>query len=156
MITDGTSNTIGFAEGYSMCGNSTRYDYSQWYGPGSYYLYENNQTRVWNYDPTNYNYEYSYKYQPSPYVYESKSTGVTYPSFSYYGSYDYTTYTYRAFEVKPPAGKCDPYGAQSGSSGGLMVGVMDGSVRSLSPSININTFRAAGTPSSGDTLGSDW
>jgi len=156
MITDGTSNTVGIAEGYARCSSTYRYDYSAWYGPGSYYLSESNQTRVWNYDPTNYVYEYTYKYQPSPYVVEYKSTSDTYPYFSYWGVYDYTTYTYRAYDVKPPAERCSADGAQSGSSGGLLVGVMDGSVRSLSPNISINTFRAAGTPNSGDLLGNDW
>jgi hypothetical protein len=32
----------------------------------------------------------------------------------------------------------------------------DGSVRIVSPSVSLATWQAAGTPQSGDTLGSDW
>jgi hypothetical protein len=32
----------------------------------------------------------------------------------------------------------------------------DGSVKTVSPSVSISTWQAAGTPTSGDTLGSDW
>jgi prepilin-type N-terminal cleavage/methylation domain-containing protein len=149
---DGTSNTMMWAEGYSKCASTQKYDY----GGGSYYEYSYAYDRVWNYDPMNYTGTYEYTYQSNPYIYTSKSTGTTYPSFSAWGQYDSKTGSYKPYEVRPPAGKCYPYGAQSTTSGGLLVGMCDGSVRSVSTSITAATFQAAYTPNSGEVLGGDW
>jgi len=149
---DGTSQTMMWAEGYSNCATTQKYDY----GGGSYYEYSYAYTRPWNYDPMNYTGTYEYTYQSSPYIYTSKSTGSTYPMFYGWGSYDSKTYTYKAYDVKPPKGVCDPYAAQSTTSGGLLVGMCDGSVRSVSTSVSYNTFYAATTPNGGEVLGSDW
>ena len=40
--------------------------------------------------------------------------------------------------------------------GGMVTGLVDGSIRTLSPSMNPNTWWAAITPSGGEVLGSDW
>jgi prepilin-type N-terminal cleavage/methylation domain-containing protein len=151
-MTDGTSNTMMWAEGYSQCKYKDRYDY----GGGSYYQSSYGYTRVWNYDPLSYSYEYSSTYQSSPYVYEYTSTGTTYPYFDGYGRYDSKTGQYTAFEVRPSPENCYPYGPQATTSGGLLVGMCDGSVRTVSPSVSQATFSAAATPSGGETLGSDW
>ena len=163
-ITDGTSNTIMWVEGYSKCKTSYYYDYSQYYGAGSYYKYDYAYTRVWNYDPLNYSYEYTYRYQapnpranpPVPYVYEYSYIGTLYPYFYAYGSTDSKTGQTVPFEVKPSPENCYYAGAQATTSGGLQVCLCDGSVRSVSPSISLTTWQAAGTPSSGDMLGNDW
>jgi hypothetical protein len=163
-ITDGTSNTIMWVEGYSKCKTSYYYDYSQYYGAGSYYKYDYAYTRVWNYDPLNYSYEYTYRYQspnpqanpPVPYIYEYSYIGTLYPYFYAYGSTDSKTGQTVPFEVKPSPENCYYAGAQATTSGGLLVCLCDGSVRSVSPSISLTTWQAAGTPSSGDLLGNDW
>src|SRR5262249_36550610 len=46
-ISDGTSNTSMWVEGYSACATSTYSDYSAYYGPGSYYKYDYSYQRVW-------------------------------------------------------------------------------------------------------------
>jgi prepilin-type N-terminal cleavage/methylation domain-containing protein len=153
-ITDGTSNTLLLAEGYAKCSGSTTYDYSKYYGPGSYYKYTNNASRVWNYDNLIYHSEAVITYQPKPYVYDYTSTGTTYAYF--YSHYDSKTQKTVPFQEKPPVDQCDAGSAQSTTSGGLLVGLCDGSVRIVSPNISITTWNAALTPQSGDQLGSDW
>ena len=149
---DGTSNTMMIAEGYSKCTTTYKYDY----GGGSYYKYSYGYTRVWNYDPMSSVYQYAVTTQQSPYVYDYTSTGTMAPTFSAWGIWDDKTYTYIPFEVRPRPDNCTYYGAQAMSSGGLLVGMCDGSVRTVSPSISITTWQAAGTPNGGEVLGSDW
>jgi prepilin-type N-terminal cleavage/methylation domain-containing protein len=168
-ITDGTSNTIMFAEGYSNCKQTSFTDYAALYPgsypPGSYYKYSYDYQRSWNYSPLNYTYTYVGKYQapnmnaspPVPYIADYKSTRTFQPYYYYYGSYDPTTGNYVPFEQRPDPSNCLSYqGAQATTSGGLQVALCDGSVRTLSPGISIDTWRAANTPSSGDVLGTDW
>jgi prepilin-type N-terminal cleavage/methylation domain-containing protein/prepilin-type processing-associated H-X9-DG protein len=46
--------------------------------------------------------------------------------------------------------------AETAHTGGMNVGMGDGSVRNVSPSISGNTWWAAVTPNNGDILGNDW
>jgi hypothetical protein len=159
-ISDGTSNTTMFGESYSRCSTSYYYDYSQYYGAGSYYKSSYGYDRVWNYDPNNYSYTYSYTYQQNPVKYDYSSSGTTYPVYYYWGSYDRTTYQYVPFEVKPKSTNgsynCDYSGLQGGTMAGVIVAMCDGSARTISANININTWRALGSPTSGDQPGSNW
>jgi len=59
-------------------------------------------------------------------------------------------------QVAPKPGFCDATRASTGHSSGMIAGLADGSVRTLSATISGNTWWAACTPSSGDTLGNDW
>jgi prepilin-type N-terminal cleavage/methylation domain-containing protein/prepilin-type processing-associated H-X9-DG protein len=158
-MTDGTSNTRMFAEGYARCGTSI--DYSKYgYAAGSYYKYS--YDRVWNYDPLAYSYSYSYVYNSSqnPPLYQYTYSGTNYPIEYGYGSYNYTTGQYVAFEVKPKVsdgvGDCYPSGAQALTSGGCQVAMCDGSVKIVSPSVSQTTWYAAATPNSGETLSNNW
>lgn len=151
-IDDGTSNTVMWYEGYSRCKSTTRYDYSAYYGPGSYAQYTYAMDRIWNYDPIVYTSTYTATYQPSPYVYESTSSGEIAGSASSYSKHG----SDKTFDVKPSPDDCDPNGAQATTSGGLLVGVCDGSVRVLNPSISADTYRAIATPQGNEALGSDW
>jgi prepilin-type N-terminal cleavage/methylation domain-containing protein len=64
---------------------------------------------------------------------------------------------YRAFQVAPRGCvPCDPRVAQTPHAGGMLVGLGDGSVRSLSPSMSEWTYWAAVTPAGNETLYSDW
>jgi len=60
------------------------------------------------------------------------------------------------FQVRPPQGDCDPTRAATSHTGGIQVGLADGSVRTLSPSISGDTWWAAVTPRGGEVLGADW
>jgi prepilin-type N-terminal cleavage/methylation domain-containing protein len=158
-ITDGTSNTLMFGESYARCATVYYYDYSAYYGPGSYFSESIGNDRVWNYDPMNSSYNYSYTSKSSPYQYSSNSSGTTYPSFS--GTvYNSTTGQSSAFDVMPKVtngiGNCSPYGLQAATPAGALVAMCDGSVRTINPSVSISTWYALLTPKSGDLPGSDW
>jgi prepilin-type N-terminal cleavage/methylation domain-containing protein len=62
------------------------------------------------------------------------------------------------FQVLPPARgvNCDPDLAQAFDSTGMPVGLADGSVRMVSPSISPLTWRRALIPNDGEVLGADW
>jgi hypothetical protein len=56
----------------------------------------------------------------------------------------------------PYLGNCDPTRAATAHPGGILVGLADGSVRSLAPGMSGATWWAAVTPSGGEALDSDW
>jgi prepilin-type N-terminal cleavage/methylation domain-containing protein len=60
------------------------------------------------------------------------------------------------FQVVPGANVCDPNVANSPHSGGMQVGLGDGSVRSLGAGLSLTTFQLACNPSDGQPLGPDW
>jgi hypothetical protein len=62
------------------------------------------------------------------------------------------------FQVQPTPflGNCDPTRASTAHSGGMVTGLVDGSVRTLSPGMSGDTWWAAITPSGGEVLGPDW
>ena len=62
------------------------------------------------------------------------------------------------FQVQPTPflGNCDPTRAATAHPGGILVGLADGSVRTLAPSMSGDTWWAAVTPTGGEVLGSDW
>jgi prepilin-type N-terminal cleavage/methylation domain-containing protein len=146
-ITDGTSNTIAFAEGVAKTGRV----YDDGYG----YSENSSTVRIWNYDPLGYTYTYRMVYRSSPYSYRYEYSGDEYAYFYAY-CYDYKTWNSIAFEVKPKPGTATTGCAQAMSSGGLLVAMVDGSVRSVKPSVNPYTFYAATTPNYGEVLGNDW
>jgi type II secretory pathway pseudopilin PulG len=59
------------------------------------------------------------------------------------------------FQVAPPLAACDPALPQTPHSGGMLVALMDGSVRQLSSSISPATFWGAVTPDGKEAL-DDW
>jgi prepilin-type N-terminal cleavage/methylation domain-containing protein len=63
----------------------------------------------------------------------------------------------KTFETAPrPTYNANPALPQSFMAGPIQVGLGDGGVRSVSPSVSVATWQAAITPDSGDQLGSDW
>jgi prepilin-type N-terminal cleavage/methylation domain-containing protein len=155
-ITDGTSNTMFFAEGFANCQNS--YNYSWSYG-GITYIEKSSYggLRAWNYDPDNSSYNSTDSQSgTNPVTYTYSSTYNTVGSFSAYGVWNSNTNTLSAFQVGASPTTCDSGAAQALSSGGVLVGLGDGSVRLVSNGISISTWQAAGTPQSGDILGPDW
>ncbi len=143
-ITDGSSNTIGIAEGYGYC-------YSWGEGSGS-----------WN--GNIYTYTYSYGYRLGYWAMNAEDAGLQTSSYSYSdgaNTYNYT-YTFTAgapvfarvagktFENKPQSYSCDSALPQSHSSGVIQVGFMDGSVRGVRAGVSTASWEAALTPAAGD------
>jgi prepilin-type N-terminal cleavage/methylation domain-containing protein len=60
------------------------------------------------------------------------------------------------FQVSPTASACDPDLAQTFYPSGILVGLADGSVRSVNPAVAPLTWRYALLPDDGTVLGSDW
>lgn len=60
------------------------------------------------------------------------------------------------FQVMPPTGNCWPDALSTAHSGGMMVGLGDGSVRIVTPGISYNTWYAVCYTSSGIPAGPDW
>ena len=62
------------------------------------------------------------------------------------------------FQVRPTAASCQNLTCQTGHSGGMQVAIGDGSVRTVTPSISVATWRTAcNDPAyAGKGLGSDW
>jgi prepilin-type N-terminal cleavage/methylation domain-containing protein len=148
-VTDGLSNTTFYAEGLDICG----YNYSYHSGPP----YTVNITesigynRIWNFDPYNYsfNYTYTYSFTQNPYNYTFNLT----ENLNYFG---YFYYYYKPQTLSQAQQNCESYAPQALSSAGCLVGLGDGSVRTVNSGVSQQTWMAAGTPQSGDILGSDW
>jgi hypothetical protein len=148
-ISDGSSNTVLVTEGYATCyggngGGNGGYFYRYAYWPGYYY------------DGYSYSSSYSYHWTGSYYT----SNGIKDSSYSYSYGFTYTPkfspVAGKTFQVQPPNYQCDGSLPQGLSSGGLMVLLGDGSVRSVGANISPTTWHAALTPTGGDVLGSDW
>jgi hypothetical protein len=128
---DGTSNTIVFAEKYMVCGPRQNAVAAFYYGEtcldcGSPNNYPGSCNRLSS-DPTNVG--------SPPMFYNS----VTLPP-----------------QNKPSKYSCNPCMLQGQHSGGILVGLGDGSVRLVSTGISQQTWANAVNPADGNVLGSDW
>jgi prepilin-type N-terminal cleavage/methylation domain-containing protein len=160
---DGTSNAIGFFERYTRCGNGTApgdwnsniYASRMWAedgpnpGPIAQRYDEGNadvRIRRWlgpvwwislrgGYDPS--------AGVPKP---------VDYPIHPTTGESRYMT----AIQSRPTVAQCEPSRLQAMSGGGMLVGLMDGSVRSVSTGISTHVLARAIVPDDGLVLGNDW
>ena len=61
-----------------------------------------------------------------------------------------------AFQAGPSAQQCNWHVTQGAHTGGMVVGLGDGSVRTVNPGISVTTWVHACTPGDGVPLGSDW
>ena len=60
------------------------------------------------------------------------------------------------FQVAPAVNACDWRVVQGAHTGGMLVGMGDGSVRLVNPGVSLSTWIAACKPNDGVPLGSDW
>jgi hypothetical protein len=60
------------------------------------------------------------------------------------------------FQTAPAPGACDSTLPQTPHQSGMLTALADGSVRSISASVSQYTFWSAATPSSGEVLAADW
>ena len=139
-ITDGISNTILHAERYARCTNTTMAP--QFRDGGA----------AWAYCAA-----LPFPWQPPPMTLPAKPFQPAFciPAFVAFGAPDVIGPGSK-FQVQPREGNCDPTRAATSHAGGIQVGLADGSVRSLAPSMSGTTWWAAVTPRGGEVLGSDW
>ena len=141
-IPDGTSNTILHAEKYARCTNTTMAPKFQ--DGGTAWAYSGAAPFPW---------------QPPP---------MSPPRAGFVPAFAIRTFAANGapnaigegsiFQVQPTPflGNCDPTRASTPHSGGIQVGLADGSVRTLAPSMSGKTWWAAVTPAGGEVRGSDW
>jgi prepilin-type N-terminal cleavage/methylation domain-containing protein len=172
---DGTSNVIAFVERYSECGPGK----PGGCGSGSWDSYQF-VSHIWAEDSDG-----SCNACPGP-VSEYYNTGTCHqlsyqspawwmaigPGGSFYGvkytgpdqgPADYpinpatgTSRYMTSIQLTPSLKQCDPTRLQAMFPGGMLVGMMDGSVRSVSPGTSTTTLARAFVPNDGFVLGSDW
>jgi prepilin-type N-terminal cleavage/methylation domain-containing protein len=139
-ITDGMSNTIYHAEKYARCSNT--YMVPAFQDGGGAWAYCTSFVFGW--------------LRP-PMVLPGKAfqPGFAIPALATRGAPDAINEGSK-FQVQPREGYCDPTRTSTAHSSGMLVGLADGSVRTLSPSMSGTTWWAAVTPWKGEVLGSDW
>jgi type II secretory pathway pseudopilin PulG len=131
-FSDGTSNTIGFAEHYAGCSD----------GLFCYTVYEGGVHRATFADG-------------GPNVCQGANEGDNWPVTT--GNPPQSTGAWRGtFQVAPRISDCDSRLAQTPHSSGMLVVMADGSGRTLAAGMSPYTYWAAVTPSAGDLLGFDW
>jgi len=140
-ITDGTSNTIHHAEKYARCSNPNLPAFSD---GGTAWAYCTSAAFPW---------------LPEPMVLPGKAfqPGFAIPALATRGAPNIIGPGSK-FQVQPTPflGNCDPTRTATGHPGGMQVGLADGSVRSLAPSMSGDTWWAAVTPSGGEAPCPDW
>jgi len=140
-ITDGTSNTLFFTEGYNWCQGSVT---SGW--KGNVYTYRATYRQgYWNLTTDSVqSYKYSYSWGGRTYNYEYSYGG---PVFKRIGG------SGKTFQIKPmPYWTCDSAVPQSMSQGVLLVALGDGGVRGVKPGIPVATWEALLSPAEGDLV----
>jgi hypothetical protein len=132
-ITDGTSNTLLYAEKYARCtSTSMPLDGGNMW---AYCVFRNVDL-------------------PPPMELPGKPFHAAFAITGYFGNPNAVGFG-SIFQVQPREGYCDPTRAATAHAG-MNVGLADGSVRTLSPSMSGAAWWAAVTPAGREVLGSDW
>ena len=133
-ITDGTSNTLAFAEQYATCGSYKKAWASDWYNVSNSddELYQP-QIRAHGLSSSN-----PSRCSSPAWTGTSPNPGAPVP------------------QNAPTVANCNPQNAQAMDASGCMVAMLDGSVRTVSTSISPTTWFAILWYDDGFVLGSDW
>jgi prepilin-type N-terminal cleavage/methylation domain-containing protein len=150
---DGTSNTIMFAERYQVCQPASGAAVQNLWGLGTY---SPSMPTFATLTPSSITATSTNQVAPAaalPTTWNSAAVSLRVGKDN--GS---TTTKAYPFQVAPRGNNppCDPQVAQTPHVGGMLVGLGDGSVRSVNPSISQWTFWAACTPAGNETLYQDW
>lgn len=137
-ITDGTANTVMFAERFKNCSPSPAFG-------GGCTL----PAWAWN-TITN---TYDCYASPTFGAANDDNTGLYYRmncngAQFFYGSI--------AFQGGPSVQQCNWYVTQAGHTSSMVVGLCDGSARIVAQGLSVPSWTAACTPSNGDVAGADW
>ena len=128
-VSDGMSNTIAYAEHYAVC--DTLHQHSLINQLGLPYRGGIRRATFADRDYLNEAYPVT-----SGSISQSSRRGIT-------------------FQIAPTVDACDPGQAQTPHSSGILVGLADGSVRTVSRNVSETTWWATVTPNGGEVLG-DW
>ena len=60
------------------------------------------------------------------------------------------------YQPTPFLGNCDPTKTATAHPGGIQIGLADGAVRTLAPTVSGTTWWTAVTPAGDEVLGADW
>ena len=141
---DGTSNTVVFGEHMAVCNNGS-------------------SLHVWSEDgqgagPVDAGVTYNYNYNGiGPLSFPNNATvnpdGMGNQYSSFYWTLTNNTIT---FQLRPSPLQCDYHYLQSFSSGGVLVGMGDGSSRLVSSGVSFRSWQIAFLPNDGLPPGSDW
>jgi len=158
---DGTSNVISFVERYAACGPGTAGDWNPTTRYRSTIWAEDSDGSCWACPgPVSANYGNAGCWE-SPAFWLRLDSGFTDPNGTRPFDYPINPNTgnsqyMKTPQLKPTIKQCDPTGLQAMSSGGMLVGLMDGSVRNVATGISTNTLARAFVPNDGFVLGNDW
>jgi prepilin-type N-terminal cleavage/methylation domain-containing protein len=143
-ITDGTSNTVGFAEQYAKCGLGEP-DTTSGASPNNFYH------KLWAYNVP-------WFWQRGPYfdtrLMSSNMLGTNQGDNSACTVVANSTAAVPQNVPTPQA--CNPFFVQAMDGSGCMVGLMDGSIRNVTSSVSGTSWVRALWPTDGQVLGSDW
>jgi len=143
-MTDGTSNTILNAEKYARCSTTDTALAPPFRDGGTAWAYVTSVLFSW---------------QPPPMILPGKAfqPGFCIPALALRGAPDAIGPRSKfQFQPTPFLGNCDPTRTATAHPGGMVTGLADGSVRTVSPGMSGDTWWAAVTPAGGEVLGSDW
>ncbi len=143
-FSDGASNTIAFAEHYSLDCAGAQYNWFVYDDPlllpGVFNILLRRGTFA-DFSAANRPYD-PLKDDVYPITTGSGSTRPSVPGLT--------------FQTRPRADECDPRLAQTPHANGMIVALGDGGVRVVSSSVSVATYWAAVTPRGGEILGDDW
>jgi prepilin-type N-terminal cleavage/methylation domain-containing protein len=150
-IPDGTSNTIMFAERYAVCGRpgtTTGSNYVEviWAEDGQ------------NAGPRGETWSLNTRFCPAFWALlpgAGTSDGGS-PSAQWQGVLNYPWSVMPVPQISPAQFDCNPRMVQAFSAGGIQVGLADGSVRAVSPSISQPAWGRAVDPADRLPMGNDW
>ena len=147
-VTDGMSNTMFLAEQYANCG-----------GYNGYYNYF---TGGWNTDnhlepgqPNSFYLPGTYQFNPQAWSNNSPCKAFWIASGNFLDEFSHGTQLSSAIQPHPRIAKCDPDKAQSPWTGGIMIAMLDGSVRNISYSVSVPTWNAMVSYNFDDIVGPD-
>jgi prepilin-type N-terminal cleavage/methylation domain-containing protein len=152
-ITDGLSNTVLFAEGYSWCENRGRVALLPWMSNNGI----NNAGGVHNFGLTYSLSNNEIQINGGSAVKVTSGNGFPNPSFAPDLVFLYQIQPLARAPGNCTAGKecCNSLTVQTGHTA-LNVCMADGSVRSVGRGVSLDTWRAVLLPRDGQTIGSDW
>lgn len=142
---DGSSNTIGWTEQYARCGGSSFFSNSS--GPCGTLIID--QAPFFGKPFFDVDRRHSFADQECGDTFPQTVNGVSQPVREYWPLDKLT------FQVAPRAKDCYPGVPTASHAAGLAVALMDGSIRTVNPSVSPAIFWALVTPHGGEVVG-DW